>query len=119
MTNKTRGEFKHTIGGVEFTFVPSFRRIAKLEGALGRSLIQIGRQLEDQGMTVMDLAVMVNTLASEPEKTVDEIGTLILKSGAPSTFRVLAEVLDVVLGGTERGGDDEGNVRAGGAPSGG
>ena len=109
--NEIRGEMKCTIGDQEFVLVPTFRRIAKLESALGRPLIQLAGDIaRTQNLSFTDAVTIVDVMAREPKLKTDEIGALIVRLGLQSVVPLITEFLDRVLTG---GAPAEGNPEAG------
>ena len=107
--NAVRGEFTFEIGEHAFVMVPRFSNIAKIEGALGRPLLQAA----SAGLTIADLVMIVDTLAKpvKPKLTRDEIGDMILDNGGILAVAPLVEnlVLRVVSGGRMDPEKDAGN----------
>ena len=102
--NAVRGERKVSIGGTELLLVPSFGRLAKVEAACGRSIVQILQEIgTHQRVTVTDTVAMVELLCREPKLKTDQIGALVVREGVVKVLGVLAAVLGSAL----TGDDDE------------
>lgn len=108
MTNKVRGEMVVRVGDAELTLVPSFRRIAKLEAALGKSLLQVANSMATNGVTFTDVVLILDTMAQTPKPSQDELGNLVVRHGLVSTVPALQDFFMRVL----TGGSDEGNESA-------
>ena len=110
--NEVRGEFSVVLDDVELVLVPSFRRIQKAEGVLGRSLVRAAGELSDGlGLTVVEMVGVIEALLREPKLKRDELGEMIVKVGFVGVVPVLQEIFDRAVFGKE--GDTEGNAEKG------
>lgn len=105
--NGVRGEYKVLLGDKEFVIVPSFRRIAKLETALGRSLIRFASDLSvGGGLTVLEVVTFFDVMARDPKLSRDEVGDLVLKHGVVAALPFIQGLIERVVNG---GGGADGN----------
>ena len=98
--NPIRGEVQVTVGETSFTLVPSFARLAKLEAALGRSLVQFSLELGTGRVSFQDVALILDQLAKSPKPTMDAIGSLVVEDGIMVVVPKLAPILERVLTGS-------------------
>lgn len=98
--NQVRGEIACRLGDQELVLVPTFQRIAKLEAALGRSLIALASGLSiGRGITINEIVTIVDTMARSPKPSRDEIGELVVRNGVQSAIPILQSFLERVLTG--------------------
>lgn len=100
--NAARGEFVFKLGDHELVMVPSFRNIAKIEAALGRSL------LAPSVFTLREYVVVIEGLARKSKLDADEIGDLLMTQGLKTAFPLIASLIERLANGNDAGGD-EGN----------
>lgn len=100
--NTARGEFLFKLGDQELVMVPSFKNIARIEAALGRSL------LTPQALTVREYVAIIDGLAKKPKPDMDDIGELLMRQGLKTAMPVVEALLGRLTGGDETGGA-EGN----------
>lgn len=110
MANTVRGEMLVKIGDTELKLVPTFRRIAKLEAALGRSLLQVAQSMGTAGVTFQDVVTILDTMSVSPKPSTDEIGNLVVSGGLTATVPALHTFFEHVL--TGGGGDEENPTEA-------
>jgi len=111
--NQARGEFEATIGDVDLILVPSFRRISKAEGVLGRSLVQVTHELASGlGMPVLEMVGVIDALAKDPKPKREDLGAVIVKVGFVGVIPTIQEIIDRVVFG-ETGEDEEGKAEEG------
>lgn len=113
--NPQRGEVTVDLAGTTFTLVPSFRRIARLEATLGKSLMQLMSDLGGgRGVTFGEVATVVHVMArldgDQKKLTVDDVGALVVRHGLARSLVALQGFLVAALGGGE---DAEGNADGG------
>lgn len=100
--NAVRGERKVSIGGRDFVLVPSFGRLAKVEAAIGRTLVQLLQEIATtQRVSIVDTVNMVEILAREPKLSTDQIGPLVVREGIAKVLGQIAAVVGVALTGED------------------
>lgn len=117
MANGVRGEMTCQLAGTELVLVPSFRRIAKVETALGRSLVEISNELaRGRGMSFTELVTFIDIVAREPKPSREDIGDTLARHGLKAGLKVLSVFLERMLLGEDAadgaGGNDEGSSSA-------
>lgn len=98
--NPQCGEVRVTVGGQDLFLVPTFGRLAKLEIALGRSLVQFAMDLgRVQAVTFQDVVFILDVMARDPKPPADELGALVVREGIVTVLPKLSGFLDLVLTG--------------------
>lgn len=118
--NERRGERTLKLGDRELTLVPDFENLTKLETALGRSVVDVIKQIPtSQNLPLGELAVIVYTLCEKPKPKLEVIGELILRRGFPATLLEVGDVLARGLAGEQLDEEEEsdGSGKAEGDPS--
>lgn len=100
VANEQRGELSFKIGEITFVFEPSFERIAKLEAALGRSLLKLSFQLtQERDVTFSDVATVIEVMSINNKLSRNELGEMLIKNGMFSTGLLLSGFFELILGG--------------------
>lgn len=100
--NTARGEFVFKLGDQELVMVPSFKNIARIEAALGRSL------LVPQALTVREYVAVIDGLAKKPKPDTDTMGEMLMRQGLKTAMPVVESLLARLTGGDDEQAD-EGN----------
>lgn len=101
--NAVRGEFSFALGDHEFTMVPSFQNIARIESGLGRSILALSGELSaGRGVTLAELVLIIDNLAKKPKPSRDEIGDMLMAEGVLAGMPVLETLITRVVGGSRR-----------------
>jgi len=90
MANALRGQITITLGEKEFLLKPEFEVLANLENALNKSIYGIITDLTNFKTSKVSDVAMVIFIASGKKVKLNEIGTLLVATGAQ---QVLAQVL--------------------------
>lgn len=107
--NTQRGEMLVKVGDQEFTLVPTFARVDKLETLLGRPLIQLAAELAMvQRLSFRDVATIIHTMARDSKLSLNEVGDLIVQVGLSAAIPTLRKFFERVIG-----AGDEGKAKAG------
>src|SRR3990167_5778165 len=106
--NKERGELAIVLGDDRLVLSPRFKRIARVESALGRSLVTVMSEMtQGRGMSTNELATTIYLLADQPKPTVDEIGEMITESGLMKVLPQMEAVFERIFYG---GGKSQGKA---------
>lgn len=91
MANRARGEVTLRLGGETYVLCPTFGAVCEIEDAIGASLYDIGRRLENAQITARDLVAFAHacvTSAGYPVER-DRLGDMIVESGTHTVIAVL------------------------------
>ncbi len=116
--NKVRGEKVVSIGGTDFVLVPSFKRLAKVEAAIGMSIVQFiseARENMPARAGLVELAGIVQLLAREPKLEAEKIGEKVVTEGAVKVLLEIVKVISIALTG-EDADDEDGDAEGKPAP---
>ena len=91
MANRARGEVTLCLGGETYVLRPTFGAVCEIEDAIGASLYDIGRRLENAEITARDLVAFAHACVSGAGYPVerDHLGNMIVESGTHTVIAVL------------------------------
>lgn len=109
VANTRRGEISGMIDDLEVVLVPTFERISRAEGALGKSCYAIANSMGNgSGLTVLETAVFLEQL-TKPRLERKEIGNAIMSGGLTEAMILVGLVCEKVLMGDKSAPDKVGN----------
>ena len=106
--NLVRGEVAVSLGDLELVLVPSFDRVARVEAALGRSLVQAAQEIGDgRGLTAKELVGVLDILARSPKPDREKIADAVVAAGIFTALGAVQPLfLRVLLGGRSDASED-------------
>ena len=104
--NAIRGEMLCTVGDQDFHLVPTFKRIARLEAALGKSVVSMAAQLATgQGITITEITLIIDIMSRDPKPDRDGIGQIVLDNGLVGVMPLLQRFFEQILNGSPQDHD--------------
>lgn len=108
--NSIRGEIEVKIGDLNLVLVPEFKKIRKVEHAIGKSFVQLAVDFSQKkfDLTLDQYVAVLFILASEPKPSVDKIGDSLMRYGFEHAIAPIAEIASLVFNGNNT--DEEGKA---------
>ena len=93
MANKARGEVALRLGGETFVLRPTFEAVCEIEDAVGASLYEVGRRLEQAEITARDLVGFAHACVTRAGYPIDRerLGAMIVENGTHGVITALLE----------------------------
>ncbi len=91
MANRARGEVTLRLGGEAYGLCPTFGAVCEIEDAIGVSLYDIGRRLENGDITARDLVAFAQACLASAGHPVERerLGAMIVEAGTHTAIAAL------------------------------
>jgi len=93
MANTARGEVALQLGGETFVLRPTFEAACEIEDAVGASLYEVGRRLEQVEITARDLVGFAHACVTRAGYSIERerLGDMIVENGTHGVIAALLE----------------------------